>query len=134
MIVLLNYLLAMKLLLDQGLPLSAATLLRNEGINTIHVAEIGLSAAEDTDIIQRAREEERVVITLDADFHTLLAINEKNSPSVIRIRIERLRSQMLTELILRVISECDEELQQGAAVTVEPSRIRIRRLPLLPDA
>lgn len=58
MIVLLNYLLAMKLLLDQGLPLSAATLLRNEGINTIHVAEIGLSAAEDTDILQRAREEE----------------------------------------------------------------------------
>lgn len=134
MIVLLNYLLAMKLLLDQGLPLSAATLLRNEGRNTIHVAEIGLSAAEDTDIIQRAREEERVLIKLDADFHTLLAINEKNSPSVIRIRIERLRSQMLTELILRVISECDEELQQGAAVTVEPSRIRIRRLPLLLDA
>lgn len=115
-------------------PLSAATLLRNEGRNTIHVAEIGLSAAEDTDIIQRAREEERVLIKLDADFHTLLAINEKNSPSVIRIRIERLRSQMLTELILRVISECDEELQQGAAVTVEPSRIRIRRLPLLLDA
>ena len=123
----------MKLLLDQGLPLSAATLLRDVGIDTIHVGEIGLSAAEDAEIIQRAREERRVVVTLDADFHTLLALEEAIAPSVIRIRIERLRAQALTELLLRTISECEEELQQGAALTVEPSRIRIRRLPLLPD-
>jgi predicted nuclease of predicted toxin-antitoxin system len=123
----------MKLLLDQGLPLSAATLLRDVGIDTVHVGEIGLSAAEDAEIIQRAREERRVVVTLDADFHTLLALEEAIAPSVIRIRIERLRAQALTELLLRVISECEEELQQGAALTVEPSRIRIRRLPFLPD-
>lgn len=91
-----------------------------------------MSEAEDAEILQRAREEGRVVATLDADFHTLLALAEATSPSVIRIRIERLRAQALTELLLRVIDVC-EELQQGAAVTVEPSRIRIRRLPLLPD-
>ena len=123
----------MKLLLDQGLPLSAATLLHDVGIDTVHVGEIELSAAEDAEIIQRAREEGRVIVTLDADFHTLLALDEAVSPSVIRIRIERLRAQVLTELLLRVISECEEELQQGAALTVEPSRIRIRRLPFLPD-
>ena len=49
----------MKLLLDQGLPLSAATLLHEAGIDTIHVGEIGMSEAEDSDIIQRARDEER---------------------------------------------------------------------------
>lgn len=123
----------MKLLLDQGLPLSAASLLRDAGIDTIHVGEIDLSAAEDGEIIQRAREDNRVVVTLDADFHTLLALNEAVSPSVIRIRIERLRAQALTELLLRTISECEEELQQGAAVTIETRRIRIRHLPLLPD-
>ncbi|MEH2064024.1 MAG: DUF5615 family PIN-like protein [Nostoc sp.] len=77
----------MKLLLDQGLPLSAATLLRNAGIDTIHVGEIGMSEAEDAEIIQRAREERRVVARLDADFHTLLALDEATTPSVIRIRI-----------------------------------------------
>lgn len=116
-----------------SLPLSAARLLRDVGIDTIYVGEIGLSAAEDAEIIQRAREEGRVVVTLDADFHTLLALDEAIAPSAIRIRIERLRAQALTELLLRVISECEEELQQGAALTVEPSRIRIRRLPFLPD-
>lgn len=122
----------MKLLLDQGLPLSAAALLRDTGVDAIHVGEIAFSAAEDAEIIHRAIEEARIVVTLDADFHTLLALNEAIAPSVIRIRIERLRAQALTELLLSVINECEADLQQGAAVTVEPSRIRIRRLPLLP--
>jgi predicted nuclease of predicted toxin-antitoxin system len=123
----------MKLLLDQGLPLSAGALLRDMGIDTIHVGEIGMAEAEDSEIIQRAREEERVVATLDADFHTLLALDEATSPSIIRIRIERLRAQALTDLLLMVIAECEEELEQGSAITVEPSRIRIRRLPLVPN-
>ena len=50
-----NYLVAMKLLLDQGLPLSAAALLRDAGIDTLHVGEIKMSEAEDVEIIQRAR-------------------------------------------------------------------------------
>ena len=78
----------MKLLLDQGLPRSAVTWLEEAGIDTVHVAEIGLSAADDTDILQRARDDERVVVTLDADFHALLALSAATSPSVIRIRIE----------------------------------------------
>lgn len=121
----------MKLLLDQGLPRSATVLLSEAGIDAVHVAEIGLSAAEDAEILQRGQEEGRVVVTLDADFHTLLALAAATSPSVIRIRIERLRAQALTDLLLTVISECEEDLEAGAAVTVEPTRIRIRRLPLL---
>ena len=124
----------MKLLLDQGLPLSAAALLRDAGIEAIHVGEIGMSAAEDSHIIQRARNEGRIVATLDADFHTLLALNVAINPSVIRIRIERLRARALTDLLLKVIAECEEDLEQGSAITVEPSRIRIRRLPLVPNA
>lgn len=123
----------MKLLLDQGLPRTAAALLRDAGIDTLHVGEIMMSEAEDTEILQHAKAEGRVVATLNADFHTLLALDEAIAPSVIRIRIERLRAKALTDLLLRVIHECEEDLLQGAAVTVEPGRIRVRRLPLLPD-
>jgi predicted nuclease of predicted toxin-antitoxin system len=122
---------AMKLLLDQGLPLSAASLLRDVGIDSIHVGEIGMSEAEDAEIIHRARQEQRIVATLDSDFHTLLALDEATSPSVIRIRIERLRAQALADLLLMVIAECQDDLEKGAAVTVEPNRIRVRCLPLV---
>lgn len=123
----------MKLLLDQGLPLSAAALLRDAGMDTIHVGEIGMAEAEDAEIIQRANAEGFIVVTLDADFHTLLALAGATAPSVIRIRIERLRAQALTDLLGMVIAECTEDLEQGSAITVEAGRIRIRRLPLVSD-
>lgn len=82
-----NSLIAMKLLLDQGLPLSAAALLRDAGIDTIRIGEIGMSEAEDADIIQRARDEEHIVATFDADFHTLLALDIAITPSVIRMML-----------------------------------------------
>ena len=41
----------MKLLLDQGLPRSASSLLAQQGIDTIHVADLKMFAAEDTEII-----------------------------------------------------------------------------------
>jgi predicted nuclease of predicted toxin-antitoxin system len=91
-------------------------------------------SAEDSEIIQKAQEDNRVVVTLDADFHSILALNNFDSPSVIRIRIERLRALALTQLIIDVIGQCQTDLEQGAAVTVELNRIRIRRLPLIANS
>lgn len=107
------------------------TVLREAGIDAIHVSKIEMFEAEDAEILQRAKEEERVVATLDVDFHTLLALNEATSPLVIRIGLKR--AQAITDLLLMVIAECEDDLLQGVAVTVEPSCIRIRRLPLVPD-
>lgn len=121
----------MKLLLDQGLPRSAATLLREAGIDTVHVGEIGYSTADDAAILERGRKEERIVVTFDADFHALLALSRAITPSVVRIRIEGLYGKRAADLIQAVLTRCREDLMQGAAVTVQPKRIRVRRLPLL---
>ncbi|MDI6762126.1 MAG: DUF5615 family PIN-like protein [Thermodesulfobacteriota bacterium] len=122
----------MKLLLDQGLPRSTARLLRETGIDTVHVSEIGYSTSEDAVILERGREEDSTVVTLDADFHTLLALSGATSPSVIRIRIEGLKGETAANLIRTVLMQCEEDLKQGAVVTVERRRIRVRRLPLTP--
>lgn len=120
----------MRLLLDQGLPRTAADLLRQAGIDTLHVGEIGYAAAEDAEILQCGRDEARVVVTLDADFHALLARSNASLPSVVRIRIEGLRADALVGLLRDVLSRCEGDLEQGAVVTVQPAAIRIRRLPL----
>jgi hypothetical protein len=49
---------------------------------------------------------------------------------VIRIRIEGLRDAELAVLIQRVLSLVGEDLLRGVAVTVTPSSIRLRTLPL----
>ncbi|OIO91340.1 MAG: hypothetical protein AUK03_11315 [Anaerolineae bacterium CG2_30_64_16] len=123
----------MKLLLDQGLPRTAASLLRQAGIDAVHVGEIGFSSASDAEILDRGREEGCVIVTLDADFHALLALSRAMAPSVIRIRIEGLRAAALTSLLQVVLRLWGEELERGAVATVQEERIRIRRLPLLSD-
>lgn len=76
----------MKVLLDQGLPRSTATLLRARGIDALHVAEIGLSAAADAVILEQGRTDERTIVTLDADFtscllcRTLPAVGHSSAP------------------------------------------------------
>ena len=122
----------MKLLLDQGLPRSAADLLRHAGIETIHVAEIGMSSAEDADIIRHGLEQQSVIVTLDADFHALLALSGASAPSVIRLRVEGLRAAQLVTLLEQLIEQFDEDLEQGSLLTVQQTRVRVRRLPLLP--
>jgi predicted nuclease of predicted toxin-antitoxin system len=121
----------MKLLLDQGLPRTAANLLRQHGINTLHVGEIGLAAAADEEILAYGRAEERTIATLDADFHALLALSGAQSPSVIRLRLEGLKAEGLVVVLERVFDEWGEELELGAVVTVDQQRIRMRRLPLI---
>ena len=66
----------MKLFLDQGVPRRAAELLREEGIDTVHASEVGLSSADDEVILTWCREHERVAVTLDADFHARLAVGD----------------------------------------------------------
>jgi predicted nuclease of predicted toxin-antitoxin system len=122
----------MKLLLDQGMPKLAAQLLRDADIDTLHVSEVDMSAAEDLAILQFAIRDRRVVATLDADFHSLLAVGDYLWPSVIRVRIEGIKSQAMTKLLLIVIEQFSIELTEGSAVTVDENRVCIRRLPLIP--
>ena len=120
-----------RILLDQGLPRSAAALLRQAGWDVIHVSEIGMSCADDADILQRARAESRVCVTLDADFHSLLATSGERSPSTIRIRKEGLDATALAVLLQGVWAKIADALNSGALVTVTERSVRVRRLPIM---
>jgi predicted nuclease of predicted toxin-antitoxin system len=121
----------MKLLLDQGLPRSTVSYLMKQKISCIHVAEVGLADASDAVILDYAREEGRVIVTLDADFHTLLALTGATFPSVIRVRIEGLRAEILAKLLTSVLEICERDRGQGALVSVMETAVRVRHLPLL---
>lgn len=120
-----------KVLLDQGLPRSAAGLLRELGWDVQHVSERGMSQAEDVAIIELARQEQRVVVTLDADFHALLAVSGAKLPSVVRIRSEGLKAIQIATLLQRVFAVAGNELALGAMVTVLDGKIRIKHLPIV---
>jgi predicted nuclease of predicted toxin-antitoxin system len=117
--------------LDQGLPRTAAVLMRDAGYDAIHVGEADMDLASDREILQSARDGNRVVVTLDSDFHALLALSKASAPSVIRIRIEGLRGESLAQLLLVAIRVYEADLEAGAVVTIQERRMRMRRLPLV---
>ena len=119
-----------RVLLDQGLPRTAAKILRETGWDALHTGDIGLSRAADQDILIYARIEKRVIITLDADFHAILAVQNAKSPSVVRIGYEGLKVQKLADLIKTIWPRIQKQLESGAMVTVTRKSIRIRNIPI----
>ena len=120
----------MKLLLDQGLPRSTAVLLRSAGWDVEHVSERNMSAASDTEILAVAKQEQKIVITLDADFHALLAVSSATGPSVVRIRIEGMNGASLAAMFTATWPKVGDALQAGAMVTINERGIRIKHLPI----
>jgi predicted nuclease of predicted toxin-antitoxin system len=119
-----------RILLDQGLAPHAATILRQHGFDAVHVSEIGMERAEDIQILERARTDNRVCVTLDHDFHAHLAATGQGRPSVVLLRVQGLDAQGQAELTRSVYAQCEDVLHEGAAVSADRKSVRIRRLPL----
>ncbi|HEY5315406.1 MAG TPA: DUF5615 family PIN-like protein [Pirellulales bacterium] len=120
----------MKLILDQGLPRSAVKHLAAAGIAAEHVGDLGLAGAADGTILALAQQQQAIVVTLDADFHHLLAASRASSPSVVRIRVEGLKGDQLAAILVQVIAIAGAELSSGAVISVTEGRIRVRSLPV----
>jgi predicted nuclease of predicted toxin-antitoxin system len=120
----------MRVLLDQGLAPSAAARLRDGGWDAVHVSEIDMQAADDVEILNIARNTDRICITLDHDFHAHLAFTRAGLPSVVLLRIQGLDGSGQAALIRVVCDVCRDALLAGAAVSADTATVRIRRLPL----
>ena len=122
----------MKLLLDQGVPLAAADLLTVRGFDTEHVSRLAMSTAKDAEILKYASDHDLIIVTLDADFHALLALSANSAPSVIRVRQQGLDAEAFTDVMTTILPRITEPIRRGVAVTVTATQIRIRHLPIKP--
>ena len=92
-----------------------------------------MSKASDADLLEYARHRNLVVVTLDADFHMLLAASGAVSPSVIRIRRQSLSGQQVAAITMTVLDRSRQALEAGAVVSVTNTLIRVKLL-LLPQS
>jgi len=119
-----------RFLVDMPLSPSVAAWLGEWGYDAVHVWTLSLSRAADSEILQRAREEQRVVVTADLDYPRLLALSGERTPGVILFRGGHWSGQQVEARLAAALEALPAQAFSEAVVVIEPGRIRRARLPL----
>lgn len=123
----------MRFLVDNNLSPAVAKLLTDAGHEAVHLREYGLQAAPDPVVLARARDEDRILISADTDFGTLLAREHADRPSVLLVRrLVGRRAADQAAVIIANLPTVEDDLASGAVVVLADDWLRVRRLPLLP--
>lgn len=117
----------MHLLADENVPLPVVTALRTEGheIAWIGSEDPGL---DDRAVLPRAHDEERLLITFDKGFGTLIFQNEGPCPAgILLFRLPPLSKDELIRFMVEAITSRSD--WNGHFAVIERDRIRMRPLP-----
>ena len=121
----------MRLLLDANLSPRLVESLSAAGFDAAHVADLDLVTATDDEIFDQAAEQGLVVVTADSDFGALLAMRRATSPSVVHLRhVAELVAEEHLRLLVANLPQIADDLNRGAIVSLSPTRLAVRDLPL----
>ncbi len=124
----------MRFLLD--MPVSAALLrvLAARGHEGVHAHQIGKDRAPDTELLEIARSQGRVVITADLDFPRLLALSMAEGPGIVLFRGGNYSDTEMCLLLEEVLDRVPVDLLRSSICVVDRKRVRVTRLPLEPGS
>jgi predicted nuclease of predicted toxin-antitoxin system len=114
--------------IDMNLSLDWVDCLGQAGHDALHWSTVGQPDATDDQIIDWARAEDRIVLTNDLDFGTLLAMSGASRPSVVQLRTDTTLSARIGPRVVQAIARAEADLLSGAILTIEAERLRLRAL------
>ena len=113
----------MKLLLDSCVWAPARDEIQTAGHEVAVVSDWGADPGDEA-ILARAREEGRILVTLDSDFGNLAIF--RRLPHAGIVRLVGIHPRQQAAICVRVLSQYGEQLLEGAIVTADPARVRVR--------
>jgi hypothetical protein len=76
------------------------------------------------------RADDYVVLTHDLDFGAILAATHGEKPSVVQIRADEVSPDVIGKQVIVALRQMASDLEEGALLTIDPNRTRLRLLPL----
>jgi predicted nuclease of predicted toxin-antitoxin system len=121
----------MRFQVDNALSPLVAAALGNAGFDAVYVREVGLQSEEDMVVFDKAIREDRILISADTDFGTILALWQHSKPPLILFRrgIER-DPEKQARLVTANLPHLSEPLTKGSVVVFDQNRMRVRSLPI----
>jgi predicted nuclease of predicted toxin-antitoxin system len=120
----------MRLLADLHIAPRTVEFLRALSYHVCRVTDLLPANASDGEIVERAAQEHRVILTQDLDFSSIIALSGRQTPSLLSLRLNSSKVEIVNAVLQRVLPVLESDLERGAIVTIEDQRIRLRRLPL----
>ncbi|HPG69077.1 MAG TPA: DUF5615 family PIN-like protein [Candidatus Hydrogenedentes bacterium] len=120
----------MRFLVDMGVSQRVVRWLQETGHDAVHLRDQGLQRLKDQDILDKARNEGRILLTMDLDFGYLLAASRLRTPSTVIFRLEDETPKSVIERLEEVLKTCTGPLEEGAVASVRHSVVRVRKLPI----
>ena len=120
----------MKFLIDNNLSPLLAEFLKAAGHDAVHLRDLGMQAAPDPAVLQRALVDERVLVSADTDFGGLLPRSRATGPSVLLIRrLAGRRAAEQSAIILANLDQIAEDLTAGAGTTARAAKFDNKGMP-----
>jgi predicted nuclease of predicted toxin-antitoxin system len=131
-----------RLVIDVNLSPVWVEFLANHGWLAVHWSTVGDSRARGRTVTTWAREHGHVVFTHDLDFGTLLALTRETGPSVFKFAPMIVFTEQIGLIVVATIRTYESQrrrgpcparrmrLHEGAIVTVDELRGRVRILPI----
>ena len=104
--------------------------LRDKGYDIGRVTDKLPATASDKEIVQLALNEKAVIITQDLDFSAILAQSGLNQPSVISLRVDNAKPDIISRILITVLPLIEDDLREGVNVSIDETEYRVRKLPI----
>lgn len=103
--------------------------LREAGHDVVTASDLGMERATDRELLHRSQQMERLLITRDKDFGTLVYLERFEAVGVILLRMLPTNIDEVHSEFERLLHDHSAEELQNLFCVVEPQRYRKRRLP-----
>lgn len=117
----------LKFLTDENIFPSTLQILRSYNLDVMDIKELGLTGISDREIIDLAKREGRILVSLDLHFANIFLFPPAECPGIIVIRIKPAVPAKVDRAVEDFLQRMEPQKIQNALVIIGEDKFRIRR-------